>query len=85
MASQSNRNVPAQTSRRATNISLSAALVTEAKQRGINVSRACEEGLARAVKDDREAKSVEEHRDYFNFWNDWVEKNGLPLAEHRHF
>ena len=71
--------------RRATNVSLPFDLVAEAKDRGISISRACEEGLARAVKQDREAKSVEEHRDYFDFWNDWVEKNGLPLAEHRQF
>jgi len=85
MPSRNFRIDAAPTARRATNVSLPFDLVVEAKDRGISISRACEEGLARAVKEDREAKSVDEHREYFNFWNDWVEKNGLPLAEHRHF
>ena len=85
MPSKNLRVDAAPTARRATHVSLPFDLDAEAKGRGISISRACEDGLARAVKEDREAKSVEEHREYFNFWNEWVDRNGLPLAEHRQF
>ena len=85
MASRTLRSDAPVVPRRATNVSLPVDLVKEAKARGISISRSCEEGLARAVKADLEAKWVEEHRRYFDFWNDWVEKNGLPLAGYRQF
>jgi antitoxin CcdA len=73
------------TPRRATNVSLPEALVAEAKEHGISVSRSCEAGLAAAVKKAREDKWIADNRASFEFWNDWVEKNGLPLAEYRMF
>lgn len=73
------------TPRRATNVSLPEALVNAAKEHGVSVSRSCEAGLAAAVKKAREEKWVEDNRACFDFWNDWVEKNGLPLEEYRLF
>jgi antitoxin CcdA len=85
MASRSHRSDPAASPKRATNVSLSEALVAEAKEHGISVSRSCEAGLAAAVKQAREAKWIEENRAFFKYWNDWVEEHGLPLAEYRMF
>ena len=85
MASRSTRSDPPSTPKRATNVSLSEALVAEAKELGISVSRSCEIGLAAAVKQAREAKWIEENQPFFKYWNDWVEEHGLPLAEYRMF
>lgn len=85
MASKLTRNVSVPTGRRATNISLTATLVTEAKQRGINVSRACEEGLAQTVARAREAEWIEQNRSALESNHDWIEKHGLPLEQHRMF
>jgi antitoxin CcdA len=71
--------------RRPTNVSLDARLVEEAKEFGINVSRASEEGLAREVKAERERRFKEENAEAFEEWNRFVEKNGLPLDRFRQF
>ncbi len=72
-------------SRRATNISLPAKLVDEAKQLGINVSRSCEDGLTKAVKAQRDAQWVAENREALESNHAWIEKNGIPLAQFRKF
>lgn len=71
--------------RRATNVTLPEKLVAEAKEHGVSVSRSCEAGLAAAVKKAREDKWIEENKPFFDYWNRWVEENGLPLAEYRMF
>ncbi len=71
--------------RRATNISLPAKLVDEAKQLGINVSRSCEEGLAKAVKAQREAEWLAENCKALESNHAWIEKNGIPLSQYRKF
>ncbi|MEO5641621.1 MAG: type II toxin-antitoxin system CcdA family antitoxin [Sphingomicrobium sp.] len=71
--------------RRATNISLPTKLVDEAKLLGLNVSRSCEEGLATAVKAQRDAEWVAENREALESNNAWIEKNGIPLAQFRKF
>lgn len=71
--------------RRATNISLDQQVVTEARALGVNVSRACEEGLRAEVKKAREARWLEENREAIDSSNSWVEKHGLPLARFRIF
>jgi antitoxin CcdA len=72
-------------SRRPTNVSLAADLIDEAKQLDINISQACEKGLAAEVKKTREDKWIEENWDAIQFWNRYVEDNGLPLAKYRMF
>jgi antitoxin CcdA len=71
--------------RRPTNVSLAADLIEEAKQLDINVSQACERGLAAEVKKAREDKWIEDNWDAIQFWNKYVEENGLPLAKYRMF
>jgi antitoxin CcdA len=71
--------------KRATNVSLSEALVSEARELGINVSRACEEGLESEVRRGRAKRWQEENAAGFEAWNAYVEKNGVPLARYRKF
>lgn len=71
--------------RRPTNVSLDAKLVDEAKELGINVSRASEDGLAREVREERKRRFQEEHRDAFEEYNRYIAENGLPLEKYRLF
>ena len=71
--------------KRATNVSLSEALVAEAKEYGISVSRSCEAGLAAAVKQAREERWLEQNRAALESNHEWVEKHGLPLERYRLF
>lgn len=71
--------------RRPTNVTLDANAVAEAKELGINVSKACECGLISELKKARETKWIEENWDAIQSSNEWVEKHGLPLAKYRMF
>ena len=71
--------------RRATNVTLDAALLTEAKQLQINVSKAAEAGLAQAVAERRRALWLEANREALDSSNAYVEQHGLPLARYRGF
>jgi len=71
--------------RRATNVTLSEALVGLAKELGVNVSQACEAGLAAEVKAARAKKWLEENREAFEAYNKYVEENGLTLERYRTF
>jgi antitoxin CcdA len=71
--------------RRPTNVSLDARLVDEAKELGINVSRASEDGLAREVRAERIRRFHEENREAFDEYNRYVAEHGLPLEEYRLF
>lgn len=71
--------------RRPVNLSISEELVTKAKQLGVNLSRACETGLAEAVRYEDQRRWEEENRSAIEGWNRWVAKNGLPLAKYRRF
>jgi antitoxin CcdA len=71
--------------KRPTNVSLSMALVAEARALGINVSRACEDGLASELRRERTKRWQEENTAGFDAWNAYVERNGVPLAKYRKF
>lgn len=73
------------TTRKATNVSLTTALLAEAKSLRINVSQAAEAGLARAVAEKRAELWLAANREALDSSNAFVEKNGLPLAHHRKF
>jgi antitoxin CcdA len=72
-------------SRRATNVSLPDHLVEEAKALGINLSRACENGVQAALKAERERRWKLENKAGIEAYNEWVAANGLPLDEFRQF
>ncbi len=78
-----NKHAPVQ--RKATNVSLDAKLVAEAKVLGVNVSRACEEGLAAELKAERGRQWKIENAQAIESSNAYVREHGLPLARYRQF
>ncbi len=79
------RPVSAAAQRRATNVTLPDALLREAREAGINLSQACEQGLAAAVADARRRRWLDENKEAIASWNDHVAEHGLPLAAYRQF
>jgi antitoxin CcdA len=75
----------AKTPRKATNLTLDAQAVADAKELGINISAACEEGLVVAISKARGEKWLRENRAALESSNAYVEKHGLPLAKYRMF
>jgi antitoxin CcdA len=71
--------------RRPTNVTLRESLVIQARELKINISQACEAGLAAQVAAARRAKWLAENRDAFDDWNAIHEREGLPLARFRTF
>lgn len=68
-----------------TNLSLDSALLKEARELGINISRSAEAGIADAVKRCRQQQWLEENAEALASSNAYVDANGLPLARHRQF
>ena len=71
--------------RRATNVTLPEPLLREARAQGVNLSQACEAGLAAAVAEAKARQWLAENRPAMDAWNDYVEQHGPPLAEFRQF
>ena len=71
--------------KKSANVSLAESLLAEAKDLGLNVSQAAEAGLARAVSDKRAEVWLKENAEAIAGYNDYIEKNGLPLDEFRMF
>jgi antitoxin CcdA len=71
--------------RKATNLSLDAELLHDARALGVNVSRAAEEGLRAAVRSARAEAWRAENAEAIASANAWVETNDLPLAAFRQF
>lgn len=71
--------------RKPTNVSLDTGLVDEAKRLGINLSRACEQGLALQISEERGRRWRKENVQALQSSNAFVERNGLPLADLRQF
>jgi len=71
--------------RRPTNISLDSAMIEAAKELGINISRACEQGLSAEISAERNRRWKEENREATAEWNAYVAENGLPLERFRQF
>ncbi len=70
--------------RKPTNLSIDAGLLNDAKELEVNVSRAAEEGIAKAVADEKARRWLEE-KEARESTNEYFEKHGLPLAEYRRF
>ena len=71
--------------RRPTNVTLPADLLDEAHALGLDVSQACEGDLKAEIARHRAAQWLVENRDALISSNDYVERNGLPLARFRQF
>lgn len=71
--------------RKATNVTFEASLLAKAKALKINISKAAEEGVARAVAARQAEIWLENNAAALESSNAYVEKNGLPLARFRNF
>jgi len=71
--------------RKATNVSLDISLVAEARRLGINISRACEDGLSREIAREQGRLWKQENASALESSNSHVDRHGLPLARHRRF
>ena len=71
--------------KRATNISLPADLVAEARGLGVSVSQAAEAGLRTEIARERARRWREENKSAIEAWNAYVEEHGVPLGEFRQF
>ncbi|MBB6489016.1 type II toxin-antitoxin system CcdA family antitoxin [Rhizobium lusitanum] len=73
------------TARKAANLSLDEQLVADARELKINISRAAEDGITRAIKAERERLWLLENADAIEQANAYVEKHGLPFGKYRQF
>ncbi|CAM8630400.1 MULTISPECIES: type II toxin-antitoxin system CcdA family antitoxin [Sphingobium] len=71
--------------RKATNLSLDVDLVADAKELGINLSRACEDALRREIGLERGRRWKKDNAAGIAASNAYVEKHGLPLEKYRQF
>jgi antitoxin CcdA len=72
-------------STRPANLSLDTVLLDRAKALNINISRACETGLAREVSEAEAKLWQEENEEFISSYNRHIAENGIFLAEHRTF
>ncbi len=77
--------VTAASSRKPTNISLDTDLVRDARALGVNLSRACEEGLVARIAQERARLWQIDNAEAIASSNAYVEREGLPLAQYRQF
>jgi antitoxin CcdA len=71
--------------KRSTNLTLPSRLVRDARQLGINLSAAAEDGIARAVAKARDQQWVERNRGAMASYDAFVEREGLLLEDLRIF
>ena len=71
--------------KRATNLSLSADTLAEAKALGINISQACDAFLHDLVRQEKARRWKLEHAEFIDAYNRSVAEEGLPLEEWRTF
>ncbi|MBZ9988715.1 type II toxin-antitoxin system CcdA family antitoxin [Mesorhizobium sp. BH1-1-5] len=71
--------------RKSVNTSIDSRLIEEAKALGINMSRAAEQGIAKAISAEKTRRWQEENKEALESSNEYVKRNGLPLAKHRLF
>ncbi|QLF68923.1 type II toxin-antitoxin system CcdA family antitoxin [Peteryoungia desertarenae] len=60
-------------------------LLQEARDLKLDLSRAAADGIARAVKAEKERLWKTENAEAIKASNDYVAKHGLPLAQYRKF
>ncbi len=71
--------------RQSVNLYLDRTIVEAAKALGMNISKACDGALRAAIKVEREARWKVENAEAILSFNDYVEKNGIPLSQYRQF
>lgn len=73
------------TTKKATNITLSTDVLAEAKALNINISQACDRYLRELVRSEREKRWRQEHAEFISAYNQTLQQDGLPLDEYRTF
>ncbi len=73
------------TPKKRTNLSINETLLQEAKSLKINLSNSAEKGIAQAIKEQKKTLWLKNNAGAIESSNDFVNKNGLPLAAYRHF
>lgn len=71
--------------KKATNITLSADVLNEAKALGINISQACDQFLRELVTREQERRWQTDNAEFIAAYNVGVERDGLPLDTWRTF
>lgn len=71
--------------RTSVNTSIDSQLIKDAKALGISISRAAEAGIAKAIAAEKMRRWQEENKEAIESSNEYVRRNGLPLAKHRPF
>ena len=71
--------------RRSTSLTLDRDLLDQARELGVNISRAAEAGVAAAVKAERARRWKIDNAEAVAAYNKWIEENGIPLAQYRKF
>jgi antitoxin CcdA len=72
-------------SRRSTSLTLDRRLLNEARELGVNVSRAAEDGVALAIRAARARRWREENAAAIDDYNRFIDEHGVPLSEFRKF
>ncbi len=72
-------------SRRSTSLTLDRRLLDEARELGVNVSRAAEDGVALAIRAERARRWREENSAAMDDYNRFIDDHGVPLSEFRKF
>lgn len=75
----------ASTTKKATNITLSSDVLSEAKALGINISQSCDQFLRELVRTERERRWQQDNADFIAAYNQTVANEGLPLDSWRTF
>lgn len=73
------------TTRKAANLSIDASVLADAKALDVNISRAAESGIVEAVRAEKNKRWLEENREALEYYNSWIEENGILLDEYRQF
>lgn len=71
--------------KKATNITLSADVLAEAKALNINISQACDRYLRELVRSEQARRWQQEHAEFIAAYNQSLEQDGLPLEQYRAF
>lgn len=71
--------------KKATNITLSSDVLTEAKALGINISQSCDQFLRELVRTERERRWQQDNADFIAAYNQTVADEGLPLDSWKSF
>lgn len=78
-------SISVSTPKKATNITLSADVLSGAKALGINISQACDQFLRGLVTQEQERRWLADNTEFIAAYNEGVARDGLPLDAWRTF